>query len=234
MHETHPTAVQTVSKRSLHDQVVEQIRDLIIEGHLQPGLRIDEAALIAELGISRTPFREALRTLAAEGLIEIRPSRGSVVRKLSSEEVHGMLELQAHLEGLAGRLACERATDAEVAELLDIHDRMIALYESRDRLAYYKLNQAFHTRLTQVACNGALTETQRSLQARLKRIRFIGNRQPDFWEAAMQEHEEMADALRARDGGRLAETMERHLTNTWDRVRNVVGSEDRDRPKDPA
>lgn len=219
--------IRTIAKRSLHDQVVEQIRDLIIEGHLEPGHRIDEAALTTELGISRTPFREALRTLAAEGLIEIRPSRGSVVRKLTAEEVHGMLELQAHLEGLAGRLACERATDAEIAELLDIHERMIDLYDARDRLPYYKLNQTFHTRLAEITGNEALTETQRVLQARLKRIRFIGNRQPDFWKAAVQEHEEMADALRARDGNRLAETMERHLMNTWERVRNVVSSEDR-------
>jgi DNA-binding GntR family transcriptional regulator len=226
LRDTNQTPIQAITKRSLHDQVVEQIRDLIIEGHLEPGHRIDEAALITDLGISRTPFREALRTLAAEGLIEIRPSRGSVVRKLSGEEVHGLLELQAHLESLAGRLACERATDAEVAELLDIHDRMIVLYEARDRLPYYKLNQAFHTRLAEIAGNGALAETQRSLQARLKRIRFIGNRRPDFWAAAVREHAEMADALRARDGGRLAKTMALHLTNTWDRVRNVVSSED--------
>ncbi|EPX78292.1 GntR family transcriptional regulator [Litoreibacter arenae] len=227
LREAPQSPIHTISKRSLHDQAVEQIRDLIIEGYLEPGQRIDEAALIADLGISRTPFREALRTLAAEGLIEIRPSRGSVVRKLSAEEVKSMLELQAHLESLAGRLACERATDAQIAELLDIHDRMIVLYEARDRLRYYKLNQAFHTQLAEAAGNSALTETQRSLQARLKRIRFIGNRQPDFWEAAVREHTEMANALRERDGKRLAETMARHLTNTWDRVRNVVNSEGR-------
>jgi len=225
--DNHRTPIQTIQKRSLHDQAVEQIRDLIIEGHLEPGHRIDEAALTTELGISRTPFREALRTLAAEGLIEIRPSRGSRVRKLSTEEVHGLLELQAHLESLAGRLACERATDAEIAGLLDLHDRMIVLYEARDRLPYYKLNQEFHTRLAEAAGNSVLAETQRSLQARLKRIRFIGNRRPDFWSAAVHEHAEMAEALRARDGSRLAETMERHLKNTWDRVRNVISSEDR-------
>ncbi|MCK0167060.1 GntR family transcriptional regulator [Jannaschia sp. S6380] len=225
MPDNHRTPIHAIQKRSLHDQAVEQIRDLIIEGHLEPGHRIDEAALTTELGISRTPFREALRTLAAEGLVEIRPSRGSRVRKLAAEEVHSMLELQAHLESLAGRLACERATDPEIAELLDLHDRMIALYDARDRLPYYKLNQAFHTRLAEVSGNSALAETQRSLQARLKRIRFIGNRHPEFWEAAVQEHEEMADALRIKDGRRLAETMERHLKNTWDRVRNVVTSE---------
>ncbi|WP_298429093.1 GntR family transcriptional regulator [uncultured Jannaschia sp.] len=222
----HSTPIRTIAKRSLHDQAVEQIRDLIIEGHLEPGHRIDEAVLIVKLGISRTPFREALRTLAAEGLIEIRPSRGSVVRKLSADEVRGMLELQAHLEAFAGRLACARASDAEIDELLEIHDRMMALYEARDRLPYYKLNQAFHTRLSEITGNEALAETQRSLQARLKRIRFIGNRQEDFWQAAVEEHAEMAEALRARDGERLAETMERHLTNTWDRVRNVVTSDD--------
>ena len=208
--------------RSLSDRAADHIRDLIIEGHLEPGSRIDEAALIGAMGISRTPFREALRTLAAEGLVELRPSRGAVVRKLSAAEVLSMLEVLAHLERLAGRLACERASDAEVEALLGIHERMARLYEARDRMPYYKLNQSFHARLTEASSNPTLVETQGRLQARLKRIRFIGNRRPEYWDAAMAEHAEMADALRARDGARLGEVMERHLMQTWRRVRDVV------------
>ena len=82
-----------IENRSLHDQVVSRVRDLIIEGALEPGARIDEADLIQRLGVSRTPFREALRTLAAEGLVIVRPSRGSTVRKLTREDVKSMLEV---------------------------------------------------------------------------------------------------------------------------------------------
>jgi DNA-binding GntR family transcriptional regulator len=219
---TLPHDAPAIDTRNLHDRVADHVRDLIIEGHLEPGRRIDEAALIERLGISRTPFREALRTLAAEGLVEIRPSRGATVRKLTGPDVYGMLQVLAQLERLAGELACARADAATIAGLLEMHERMTAHYEARDRMPYYKLNQAFHSALTAASGNGALVETQANLQARLKRIRFIGNRKPDYWDAAMREHGEMAEALKARDGERLGRTMASHLMQTWDRVREVV------------
>ena len=214
--------VPSFDTRSLSDRVADHIRDLIIEGHLDLGDRIDEAKLIGRMGISRTPFREALRTLAAEGLVELRPSRGAVVRKMTAVEVHSMLEVLAHLERLAGRLACERASKSEIAALLDIHERMAALHQARDRMPYYKLNQSFHSRLTEAAGNPTLVETQARLQARLKRIRFIGNRRPEYWDAAMAEHARMAEALHVRDGERLGALMAEHLMQTWHRVRAVV------------
>ncbi len=215
----HPLAVR---KETLHDQVASRVRDLIIEGVLEPGSRIDETTLLSQLGVSRTPFRESLRTLAAEGLIVIRPSRGSQVRKLSPLEVHSMLEVLAHLEGLIGRLACERASDAEIKGMLDLHRRMIAFYESRNRLPYYKLNQEFHSRLAALSGNPTLVEIQANIQARLKRIRFMGNATPEHWANAVSEHEEMISALKSRDGPRLSSVMERHLVNTWERVQDSL------------
>ena len=133
-----------------------------------------------------------------------------------------MLEVLGHLERLAARLACERASDDEVAALLALQERMMALYEGRDRLPYFKLNQAFHARLAAASGNATLAEVQGSIQARLKRIRFVGNDEPSRWACAVTEHEEMAHALRARDGERLGEVMARHLANTWERVRDVL------------
>ncbi|WP_108485022.1 GntR family transcriptional regulator [Oceaniglobus ichthyenteri] len=215
----HPLAIQ---KETLHDQVASRVRDLIIEGVLEPGSRIDETTLLRQLGVSRTPFRESLRTLAAEGLIVIRPSHGSRVRKLTPSEVQSMLEVLAHLEGLVGRLACERASDADIEGMLDLHRRMIGYYESRNRLPYYKLNQEFHSRLTELSGNPTLVEIQANIQARLKRIRFMGNATPEHWANAVAEHEEMVAALKDRDATRLSDIMERHLANTWDRVQNSI------------
>lgn len=147
-----------IEKLTLHDQVANQVRDLIIEGYLEPGSRIDEMDLVTRLGVSRTPMREALRTLAAEGLVVIRPSRGVIVRKLSAEDVFSMLEMLGEIERFGGVLAAERATEEEVAALLDIHQRMMALYEARDRLPYYKLNQLFHSRLAEASHNATLVE----------------------------------------------------------------------------
>ncbi len=215
-----PTAL--IQRRTLHEQVAERIRDMIIEGHLAPGARINEAALVESLGVSRTPLREALRTLAGENLIDIRPSRGSVVRRLTPGDVASMLQVLAELEKLAGRLLCERATSEDVAELQAAHAAMMAHYARRDRLPYYKLNQAIHTRIAQLCGNPVLAEIQSGIQSRLKRIRFIGNRSPEAWANAVREHEEMMEALAARDGARLGEVLARHLMNTWDRVRDVV------------
>ncbi len=217
-----PEQSLAIRKETLHDQVASRIRDLIIEGVLEPGDRIDETRLVEQLGVSRTPFREALRTLAAEGLILIRPSRSSVVRKLSAQEVHAMLEVLAHLEALVGQLVVARATGDELTRIIALHDRMLALYAARDRLPYYKCNQAFHSRMAELSGNETLQGIQSNIQARLKRIRFIGNNTPDNWANAVAEHEEMAEALRARDAARLSGVMSRHLLNTWDRVRDSI------------
>lgn len=211
-----------IKNRSLHDQVASRVRDMIIEGILEPGSRIDEARLIEDLGVSRTPFREALRTLAAEGLVIVQPSKGSTVRKLTPEDVFSMLEVLGHLERLAGELACSRATDEEIAELVDLHNRMMEYFTTRDRMPYYKLNQEFHTRLTALSKNQALIEMQANLQARLKRIRYIGNRKPDYWSGAVRDHEDMVASLTARDGQRLGDAMAAHLSNTWERVKDSI------------
>lgn len=212
----------TINNRSLHDQVVSRVRDLIIEGVLEPGERIDEANLIEQLGVSRTPFREALRTLAAEGLVIVRPSKGSIVRKWTREEVLSMLEVLGSLEKLAGELVCARASDKEITDLVDLHHLMMTHYGDAERMAYYKLNQEFHSRLTRLSQNEALVEMQRILQARLKRIRFIGSQKAENWAGAVADHETMVGALKARDGANLGAAMQRHLMNTWDRVKDSI------------
>ncbi|MDV6227527.1 GntR family transcriptional regulator [Nitratireductor aquimarinus] len=217
-----PMEAVAIEKQTLHDQVANRIRDLIIEGHLAPGTRIDETTLVEQLGVSRTPFREALRTLAAEGLIIIRPSKGSIVRKLTAQDVFSMLELLAHLEKLAGRLICERASDAQIDGLLKLHEEMLKRYREGDRLPYYKLNQEFHSRVSELAGNESLRDVQANIQARLKRIRFLGNSKPAYWDSAVAEHEQMAAALRKRDGEALGQVMAQHLMNTWDRVKDHI------------
>lgn len=216
---TDPPPIQ---RQTLHEAVASRVRDMIIEGVLLPGTRINEVHLGRELGVSRTPLREAMRTLAGEGLIDLVPSRGVMVHKPTPEAVFGMLEVLASLEALAGRLACRRASDADIAALVRLHDRMMDLYRADDRLNYYKDNQAIHTGIVALAGNDTLRDVHGNIQARLKRIRFIGNEKPDKWRDAVAEHEEMIAALKARDGDRLAAILDRHLRNTWERVRSVV------------
>jgi DNA-binding GntR family transcriptional regulator len=211
-----------IQRTALHDTLVTRLRDMIIEGELEPGSRMHESHLGEQLGVSRTPLREAIKYLASEGLVELIPSRGAIVKRFSGKDVHDMLIVLKSLEELAGNLACETATDEEIAKVRRLHDEMQACYDSRDRLNYYKLNQAIHTEICQIAHNQALSSMQALLQSRLKRIRFIGHEGPEKWAAAMDEHNEMIVALEARDGKALSKVLGRHLLNAWQRVKDAI------------
>ena len=211
-----------VSRRTLHDELVSRIRDMIIEGHLAPGTRIHEGQLGQALGVSRTPLREALKFLASEGLIDLVPGRGAVVRTLTPKDVRNMLDVLSALEALAGKLACRNATDEQIAEVRRLHDEMMGFYAARNRLEYYKRNQAIHSAIVRISDNAFLASTHEMIQSRLKRIRFLGNEGPDKWEGAVAEHEDMIAALEARDAERLALVLARHMDETWRRVRDSL------------
>jgi DNA-binding GntR family transcriptional regulator len=213
---------EPILRRNLHDEVASRIRDLIIEGQLAPGTRIYETQLGQSLGVSRTPLREALKTLASEGLIELATARGAVVKRFSEKEVRDMLDVLAVLEACAARLACERASDAEIAGMRELHDRMTGFFEAGNRLEYYKLNQDFHSGILRLSGNAALQSAHLAIQARLKRIRYIGNSEPRKWNDAMSEHEEMVRRLEARDAEGLAAILALHMEHTWERVKEIL------------
>jgi DNA-binding GntR family transcriptional regulator len=215
-------AILPVVRHTLHDELVERIRDMIIEGQLEPGSRIHEGQLGLALGVSRTPLREALKFVASEGLIDLVPGRGGIVRRLTPRDVRNMLDVLTALETLAGRLACRNATDEEIAGVRDLHDRMMDFYADRQRLEYYKLNQAIHSAIAALSGNDFLAATHASIQSRLKRIRFIGNETPDHWAGAVREHGEMIAALERRDEAALTEVLTRHVEETWTRVRPII------------
>lgn len=217
-----PVSSAPLQRASLSEQAASRLRDMIIEGTLAPGERIVEGEIGARLGVSRTPLREALKTLAGEGLVDLVPAKGAIVRRVTAEAAREMLEVLAELEALAGRLAVARATDRQIGEVRALHDRMMAHYARRRRLDYYKLNQGIHTAIVALAANSELAAMHGQLQARMKRIRFVGHEGPGQWAAAVAEHEAMITALEARDARKLSSILRQHLTRTWERVKGVV------------
>ncbi|WP_237182333.1 GntR family transcriptional regulator [Roseomonas marmotae] len=211
-----------IARQTLHEQVASRLRDMVTDGRLPTGQRINEVALGQALGVSRTPLREALKTLAGEGLLELIPARGAIVRSFSAKDVADSMEVLKALEQLAARRVCALASDEGIARLLALHAAMRERYEARDRLPYFKLNQAFHTAMVALADNPPLLRMHEMLQAQMKRIRFIGHEGPEKWAAAMAEHEEMAEALRRRDGEALAGTIGRHHDNGVRRIRELM------------
>ncbi|WP_254799442.1 GntR family transcriptional regulator [Falsochrobactrum tianjinense] len=219
-----PLPADKIERYSLHDAILNRLRDLIITGELMPGSKINEAQICARLGVSRTPLREAIKFLASEGLVELVPRRGAVVKKFTAKETRDMLDVIKSLEQIAAEKACETASDAGIAHIRNLHDEMVAAYERGDRLTYYKLNQTIHVSIVALADNSALSDVHTVLQTRLKRIRFVGHEGPVKWAAAVSEHVEMIEALEARDAQRLKDVIGRHLTQAWIRVRDVASA----------
>ena len=200
-----------VDRRVLHEAVAERLRELIIEGVLAPGAHLNERLLCGRLQVSRTPLREAFRTLAGEGIVELQPNRGAVVASLSRIDVEHAFETLGALEALAGELAAARATAAERDELRALHFEMLAAHARRDLPSYYRLNREIHRRLVGCARNPVLADTHARLNARLQALRFRSNLNRDKWDAAVAEHAAMVEALDAGDGARLAALLRDHL-----------------------
>lgn len=206
----------------LPEQVTNRLRDMIVQNELLPGQRIRERSIAAELNVSRTPLRSALQILAGEGLVELLPNRGAVVADPSPERVREMLAVQGVLEEFAGSLFCANATDGDIAEIRALHYEMLAAFERRERLPYFKLNQRIHRTIIQVAGNAALDEVHQTLSARLFRFRYQPNLKIAQWESAVAEHEEILDAVVSRDGPRLGRVLREHLQNTWAKLEAVL------------
>lgn len=202
-----------LDRRVLHEAVADRLRELIIEGVLAPGAHLNERLLCGQLAVSRTPLREALRTLAGEGFVELLPNRGAVVAALSREDVAHAFELMAALESLAGELAARRATDAEVDEVRALHFEMLAAHARRDLPTYYRCNREIHRRIVACARNPMLADAHARLGARLHAPRLRSNLERARWDDAVAQHGAMVEALARRDGARLAAVLAGHLAD---------------------
>jgi DNA-binding GntR family transcriptional regulator len=200
---------------SLHNETLVRLRDYIVEGNIPDGGRVPERQLCELLGISRTPLREALKVLAAEGLVELLPNRGARVRQLNEEDLAELFDVMGGLEGLAGRLACENITDAEIAEIERLHYEMYGFYLHRDMQGYFRVNQLIHQKIVDAARNATLLATYGNFAGRIRRIRYSANfaRKRERWGEAMREHESILDALRRRAGNELSDILFKHLRN---------------------
>ena len=200
----------------------ERLRELITEGELAPGTRLNERALCDRLGISRTPLREAFRLLAADGLIELLPNRGATVVSLSATDIRESFEVMSALEALSGELACRHITPAEIAEIKALTFEMLACHAREDLPAYYRFNRMIHDRLNLAARNALLTRTYRSLNLRIQSLRFRSNFDREKWSRAAREHAQMVEALEARDAARLAAILRTHLHQKGEAVLDAL------------
>jgi len=210
----------------LHLQVGNRLRQLIVEGAIAPGAKLNERALAEQLHVSRTPLREAIRMLAAEGLVDLLPNRGAVAAQLSAQSIADTFEVVAGLEGQSGELAAERISEGELSEIRALHYEMLAAHTRRDLPTYYRLNATIHNQINAAARNPVLAHTYRTVNARLQALRFRSNLDESKWSRAVQEHERMIELLAARDGARLRKLLIAHVEHKRDVVLALLEAND--------
>jgi len=205
--------VTPIIRRPLHEEATDRLRDLIVQGRLAPGERLNERLLSVQLGLSRTPLREAIKVLATEGLVELLPNRGAIVSHMDAVRLSESLVVMGALEALAGELACINASDAQVNEIRALHYEMLAYHARGDLAGYFKFNQAIHLKIVKYSGNTMLFNAYRQLNANVRRARYMANLSRERWDAAVREHDEILAALGARDVKRIKALLSDHLAH---------------------
>ena len=211
-----------IERSSLHEELVTRLRDLVVEGELAPGTRLNERLLCERFGVSRTPLREAVKVLASEELVELQPNRGAVVTALTRTDVRELFEVMGALEALAGELACARIDEAPLAAIRALHYQMLLHHARAELHEYFRCNQQIHEKIVEAADNDVLAATYRSLSGRIRRPRFMANQSQERWDHAVLEHGEILEALIARDGPSLGALLRRHLANKLEAVMAAI------------
>jgi DNA-binding GntR family transcriptional regulator len=221
---------------SLHADIVNQLRDFIVEGNLAPGSRIPERELCEKFGISRTPLREALKVIAAEGLIELLPNRGARVRQFSEADIRNLFEVLAGLDFVAGRLACARISDDAIAAIEKLHLEMYTHYLRRELTDYFRINQKIHQAIVDAAANPILSANFANLNSIVRRLRYSANLvHRDRLGEAMREHEQIVDALKRRSADELGLLMFQHMQGKCEAVCEYLREQQMEsRPRAPS
>lgn len=192
--------------KSLRDAVASAIREAIMSGELKPGQHLAEAKLAQQMGISRAPVREALRQLEAEGLVTSSPHKGSFVAELSMDDLWEIYTLRAAIEGLAARLATQRASEEEIAALEKVVKEMRASAQAGDLSRLTEQDMAFHKRLCRAAHHRRLFDIWLSMNAQIRLFIDITDQFHLPAEDVVRRHEDVVRAIRrgrAEEAGQL-------------------------------
>lgn len=204
--------------KSLAAAIADRLREMIIHDEIAPGTRLQERVFSARLNASRTPLRDATKILAREGLVVLTPNHGAQVANFTLGEIRDMLFVYSELDGLVGRLACERATTLEIENIARLVDHIEQTAAVVDRRAYFEANQAFHLAMAAAAHNQPLLEAHRILNLRLYRTRYLAimSLGPATWTGQASDHAKLLQALRARKSEAMETMIKQHMLRAWE------------------
>lgn len=212
----------SIVRRSLHDEIADLVREMILSNELEPGEKVPEKDLCQRFGVSRTPLREALKVLAVDGLVTLTPNRGAFVSILTVEDLNDVFPVMGALESLSGELAASLMTDEEIAKVRALHVEMVDHYKNGNLSAYFERNQQIHEAILEGSRNQTLIGMYRSLASRVRRARYLANMSHSRWKQAVDEHDIMIDCLERRDANGLADILKQHLANKFETVKAWV------------
>lgn len=200
-----------ITASSLHAETITIIRDMIRKGKLRIGQKIIEEDMCKELGVSRTPLREALRSLSAEGLIKLIPNRGAFVSQLSTSEISELFEVMAILEGACARVLAKYISDESFSKLEALHKELEAHHKANDHESYIKTNNRYHTFVQRMTGNKTLYDVIGGLREKALLYRYRQLYVPDRFDQSIEEHRLLLEAFRKRDSDEAEKVMKNHL-----------------------
>jgi DNA-binding GntR family transcriptional regulator len=204
-------AAVSLAPRALYVEVAELLRQRIFKRELEPGSWIDELKLAEEYGISRTPLREALKVLAAEGLVTMKVRRGAYVTEVSEKDLSDVYHLLSLLESDAAGVVAEKASDAQIKELQTLHEELEAAAGNREK--FFAINERFHMRLLEIAGNRWRDQMVADLRKVMKLNRHNSLLKSGRIEESLREHKAIVAALAARNATAAVEKMQKHFRN---------------------
>ena len=208
-------AALSLAPRALYEEVAELLRQRIFSRELEPGSWIDELKIAEAYGISRTPLREALKVLAAEGLVTMKVRRGAYVTEVSEQDLTDVYHLLSLLESDAAGVVAQTATEGQLRELQSLHQELelAAQPNKQDRERFFEVNERFHMRLLEIANNRWRDQMVADLRKVMKLNRHNSLLKSGRMQESLSEHRALMEALAARDTGLCQQRMQEHFSN---------------------
>ena len=217
-----------LKRAGLHERAAARMRTMIIRGELPPGSQTKEIELSESLGVSRTPLREAMKMLAAEGLIELRPNRSARITDLETDGISELFEALAGIERVAAELAADRATSRDLQRLRTLQMRMEDHHRAGRLDDYFAINGEIHATIVRLARNTPLREAHETLLSRAERARYLALGAERRWSNSVAEHAAILKALEARDSAKAGQLLGMHVRRTGTALLEVLA---KGRPK---
>ena len=203
----------------LSRKVYRILKKEIIKGSFEPGDKVLEGRIADQMGISRTPVREAIRELAAEGFVTLSPNQGVVVRSVSAESIREVLQIHSVLEGLAARLSCEVINEEDLKELENYVNKMEKFANKRDSSAYSEVDLKFHELIVNTCRNKRLIQMRKNISDQAQRYRISSLSIPRRLKESLKEHQKILEAFKTKDPKKADSTSQKHIQNA---LKNIL------------